>query len=326
MTFVSTQESFVLGTAPSTGTCMIHTLDRGQTWTALPALGIPLGSAGSSSGHSVWGTRFASPSHGFVFGVGLWETTDGGGHWTLHSQPTGTILSLAVIRGQVLALKANGSVAAGFSSATLLRRALSGGSWSTVATLPSPDLADPNDLIATQGGTAAVLAGTSVIVTSDGGLTIATHATPTLTSPFVPSSVAVTSAHGLALLCVGEGAAGHTQKLVYTSADGGATWSKAGTPPFAGDGGTLAGVGNDLVLASTSAASWLYRSTNGGHSWTTPVTYGDGGLGWADLGFTSPSDAVVVHGPADSASASDGRIGKVVLSSDGGATWHSVTF
>jgi hypothetical protein len=56
------------------------------------------------------------------------------------------------------------------------------------------------------------------------------------------------------------------------------------------------------------------------------VTYGDGGLGWADLGFTSPSDAVVVHGPADSSSASDGRIGKVVLSSDGGATWHSVTF
>ena len=55
------------------------------------------------------------------------------------------------------------------------------------------------------------------------------------------------------------------------------------------------------------------------------LTYGDGGEGWADLGFTTPSNAVVIHGPAHSAGG-DGRPGRLLLSSDGGASWRAVTF
>ena len=226
ITFVSSDEAFCLGTAPGHGTLLLRSLDRGQTWVRLAAPKVPLGRPGSGSAPFVWGTRFDSPSHGFIFGHGLWETTDGGRHWTLDAEPSGSVLSLATIDGQVLALTAKGTAQSNLGPYLLLRRALSGGSWSTVATLPPVDLVDPTDLISTQAG----------------------------------------------------------------------------------------------------SASWLERSRDDGRSWATLLTYGDGGVGWGDLGFTTPSDAVVVHGAADAPGNTDSRPGQLLLSSDGGVTWRPVTF
>jgi len=325
VTFVSSDEAFVLGTAPGAETVLLRTLDRGQSWVRLAApTGITLGRPGSSAARSVWGTRFASPSHGFIFGKGLWETTDGGAHWGLDAAPSGSVLSLAAIDGQVLALT---SAIPSAASATLLRRPLAGGSWTSLATVKSPGLLDPNDLISTQAGTAAVLDGTSVLVTTNGGLTVHRHATPGAAPPATPGSVAVTSSGSLALLIVGPGAAGSTGKVVSTSADLGAHWSKAGKPSLEGDGGTLAGGSPaGLLLTSASGASWIFRSTNGGKTWATALTYGDGGLGWGDLGFTTPTNAIVIHGPADRSGNGDGRPGQLLLTSNGGATWQAVTF
>jgi photosystem II stability/assembly factor-like uncharacterized protein len=324
VTFVSTDEAFVLGTAPGYGTLLVRTLDRGGSWSRLSAPAASLVRPGSGKAQGVWGTRFASPAHGFVFGNGLWETTDGGGHWVKDAAPTGQILSLATIKGQVLALVTSSPQS---TSASLVRRPLAGGSWSTIAALKNVGLLDPTDLISTQAGTAAVLNGSRVLVTTNGGLSVANRATPSAAAPFRPSSVGVTSAGSLALLFVGQGFTGHTDKLVYTSASAGATWVKSGKPSNEGDGGTLAGgTPSDLVLATASAASWLDNSTDGGHSWATVLTYGDGGQGWADLGFTTSSNAVVVHGPVDAAGNADGRAGQLLLSSDGGATWRRVTF
>jgi hypothetical protein len=323
VTFVSANEAFALGAAHGVGTVVLRTDDRGLHWVALAAPDAPLGRALSNGSHTVWGVRFATPSHGFVFGHGLWETTDGGRHWALDSSPTGTILSLAAIDGQALALVRTTSN----GPAALLRRALAGGSWSAVTTVHTADLSDSNDLIATQAGTAAVLDGTSVVVTTDGGLTIARHATPALPADFSPASLTTTGGQGLALLAVGQGFTGHTIKRVYVSADAGAVWQKAGAPSAEGDGGTLAaGSARGLLLATASAASWIDRSTDAGATWTTRLTYGDGGLGWADLGFTSVTNAVVVHGPADPPGGAAGRPGQLLLSSDGGATWNAVRF
>ena len=326
-TFVSSDEAFCLGTAPGHGVLLLRTLDRGATWVSLPAPPAALKRPGPQSVYqgygAVWGTRFASASHGFIFGDRLWETTDGGRHWTAAPAPRGSILSLATIDGQVLALVA-GNPQSG--SASLLRRPLAGGSWSEIATIKQVGLLDATDLISTQAGTAAVLGTASVLVTTNGGLTITRVATPSVPG-FGPGSVAVTSSHTLALLLVGQGAAGSTEKVVYTSPDGGLHWTKAGTPSTEGDPVTLAGGSpTNLVLATASGASWLVRSADGGHSWATVVTYGDGGVGWADLGFTTVSDVVVVHGPADRAGNADGRPGQLLLSSDGGATWKAVAF
>jgi len=324
VTFVSAQEAFVLGTAPcphAVCTSIVRTLDRGASWRGLPAPVVPLSPPG---GTGVWGTRFATPEHGFVFGDGLWETNDGGQHWASAAYPGGSILSLAAIDGQVLALTATCSVQAGCAQpGTLWRRPLAGGAWSQVTQVTASGAADPTDLIATQAGVAAVLDGIDVVVTSNGGITITRHVTPCTTAAITQeSSVAVIAPDGLALLCTGQGFTGHTVKTVYIGSDLGATWVMAGMPGTAGDGGTIAAANpSQLVIATASAASWLDYSSNGAARWQTAVTEPDGGQGWADLGFTTANDGVAIHGPA-----ARGFVGQLMLTEDGGLTWHQVSF
>jgi photosystem II stability/assembly factor-like uncharacterized protein len=326
VTFVSSQEAFVLGTAPCSHapcTSIVRTLDRGATWVGLPAPVVPLGTAEGASGHAVWGIRFADPAHGFVFGNGLYETTDGGEHWAQAASPQGSILSLEVIDGQVLALTAPCQAQSGCGqNGTLLRRPLSGGSWQVVTQVSDPRL------IATQARVAAVLDGTSVIVTADGGLTYSTHATPcTSEGVALATSVAVTGPDGLALLCAGQGAMGSVEKTVYVSADLGTHWTKAGLPARGGDPFAIAAATPaQLVVAAESGASWLYYSGNSASTWGTAYEAGDGGQGWNDLGFTTTSDGVVVHGPATQDGNAQGRPGQLLFTSDGGATWQVVHF
>ncbi len=179
------------------------------------------------------------------------------------------------------------------------------------------------DMIATQAGMAAVLDGSEVAVTSNGGVTITRHPTPCGTTTMMRGvSVAVIAPDGLALLCTGQGYTGHTVKTVYTSGNLGATWIKAGVPGSAGDGGTIAAASPArLVIATASAASWLYYSGDGAAQWQTVGTEPDGGQGWADLGFTTASDGVVIHGPA-----SKGFAGQLMLTQDAGLTWRQVSF
>jgi len=67
---------------------------------------MPLGEPYTSTGPVVWGIRFATPEHGFVFGDGLWVTTDGGEHWSASGYPGGPIVSLEIIDRQVLTVTA----------------------------------------------------------------------------------------------------------------------------------------------------------------------------------------------------------------------------
>jgi hypothetical protein len=330
VTFVSADEAFVLGTAPCAHapcTSLVRTLDRGQSWVGLPAPAEPVGQPRLGAAPAVWGIRFATPGHGFVFGDGLWETTDGGGQWIRDPKPGGSILSLAIVGGQVLALTARCTPGGGCGPPALLeRRALGGGSWTTVENVTVGNVIDPDDLIATQAGVAAVTNGRDVLVTGDGGLTFTVNPIPCPALDQSPS-VAVTSPHGLALLCTGQGYTGHTIKRVYVSRDDGAHWAPAGTPSPDGDAGTIAAnaVGQ-LAIATESAASWLFYSGDAGSSWRIVYTAGDGGMGWADLGFTTATDGVVVHGPANSDGNSTQRPGQLFLTSDGGTTWRQVSF
>ena len=327
VTFVSADEAFVLGTAPCAHapcTSVVRTLDRGASWVGLPAPVVPLGNPYSGTSQAaVWGIRFASPDQGFVFGNGLWATTDGGEQWAVATAPAGTITDLEVIDGQVLALTDACSAQSGCAQTeTLERRALSGGPWSVVTRM-----ADPRG-IATQARVAAVLDDDSVVVTGDGGLTFATHAIPCPDGPAsAGAAVAVTGPDSLALLCAGSAAMGSAQKTVYVSGDLGASWVKAGTPPFGGDPlGLYGGTGAHLVVAAASGASWLYYSPDGGTRWLTAFQRGDGGAGFNDLGFTTASDGVAVYGPVYAGGNPDAVPGKLLLTSDGGASWTMAAF
>ncbi len=326
VTFVSSREAFVLGTAPckhAPCTSILRTLDRGASWRGLPAPMVPLGQQYAASGPAVWGIRFATAFHGFVFGNGLWETTDGGERWAAAAAPAGTIVSLEVIDGQVLALIVRCTPSSGCAQAgTLQRRPLAGGSWTVVS-----EVSDPRS-IATQASVAALIDGTRVLVTANGGLTFATFTTPCTTEGVaMPSAVAVTGANGLALLCAGDAAMGSVDKTVYVSGDLGAHWAKAGLPARGGDPSTIAAATPaQIVVAAASGASWLYYSGDSAAKWGTAYMAGDGGLGWNDLGFTTTSDGVVVHGPALSDGNREGRPGQLLLTGNGGATWQLVHF
>ena len=182
--------------------------------------------------------------------------------------------------------------------------------------------------IATQARVAAVLDGSKVIVTGNGGLTYAAHAAPCATQGVAwPSSVAVSGPDGLALLCAGSAAMGSVAKTVYVSDDLGAHWTKAGSPANGGDpAGIAAATPAQLVVAAESGASWLYHSADSAARWGTAFQAGDGGQGWNDLGFTTTTDGVAVHGPTISNDNKEGRPGQLLLTSDGGATWRAVRF
>jgi hypothetical protein len=326
VTFVSTEEAFVLGTAPCAKapcTSILRTLNRGAGWRGLPAPVVPLAAPFETTSPAVWGIRFANPSVGFVFGNGLWETTDGGERWTAAASPGGSIESLEVIDGQVLAITAACTASGGCGSTdTLERRPLAGGGWQAVAQVSGPGA------IATQARVAAVLAGDAVIVTANGGVTTVNHSGPCSAAAIEgPAAITVTGPNGLAVLCAGNGAAGSVDKTVYVSDDLGAHWTKAGSPARGGDPeGLSAGSTSQLVVAAASGASMLYYSADGGAQWTTAYYEGDGGLGFNDLGFTTPADGVVVYGPAQSDDNAESRPGRLLLSSNGGASWQPVSF
>jgi hypothetical protein len=320
VTFVSTREAFALGTAPCKhAPCLsiVRTRDRGVSWRGLPAPAVPLGEP-RVTGPAVWGIRFATPEHGFVFGNGLWVTTDGGEHWSAAGYPGGSIMSLEIISRQVLAVTMRRGPA-GDAGWALLRRPLAGGAWTAVVRQGTAI-----GTIATQARAAAILDGSSVLVTGNAGLTITRHALPCSTSALpVATSVAVQAPAGLALLCTGQGYTGHTDKTVYVSSDLGASWKLAGHPASAGDGGVIAASApGHLTIATTSAASWLYYSADNGKTWRTTVTYPDGGQGWNDLGFTTTRDGVVIHGHPYYGD----MLGQLLLTGNGGLTWQPVTF
>ena len=338
VTFVSLQQAFVLGTAPCANkpcTSILRTLNRGETWRGLPAPVVPLGQPANSTGPAVWGIRFATPSHGFVFGNGLWETTDGGEHWAKVTGPGGSIVSLEVIDGQVLALTTACQPAGGGGCSrdgTLMRRPLSGGAWQVVARVSIGYSVDVSELIATQARVAALIDGSQVLVTADGGLTTAEHRTPctgpTASGLYAPQSVAVTGPTSLALLCSSDnGAMGSMAKSVYVSNNLGVSWTKTAAPSIAGDPWQIAaGSPTAVVVGAYSGASWLYYSGDGGARWSTALQTDNGGAGWNDLGFTSPSDGVVISGPAITDGNAEGRPGQLLLTNDGGAVWARVAF
>jgi hypothetical protein len=137
----------------------------------------------------------------------------------------------------------------------------------------------------------------------------------------------VTGPGSLALLCAGDAAMGSVRKAVYVSGDLGATWVKAGSPPFSGDPwGISGGTGAQQVVAAASGASWLYYSPDGGARWLVAFQAGDGGAGFSDLGFTTAADGVAVYGPVYKNGDPYGMPGKLLLTSDGGASWTMARF
>jgi len=321
VTSFSADEAFVLGSAPCAYqpnqpcTSMVRTLNGGKTWAGLPAPNVPLNSpVPFSTAPAAVGIQFAGPSLGFVYGNGLWETSDGGQQWQDTAAPSGSIMDLEVSDGQLLAVVDQQCTVDSPCVQSLYRRALDGGSWHLVTRLN-----DVGQVVAAQGRVAAVLDGGSVVVTGNGGLTFAVRGTPCDSMALTAWWVTVTGPDSLALLCEGGVTQGDVsdQKMVYVSADLGADWAEADSLPLSGGPQEIsAGTPARLVVgAADGAATWLYYSADGGTRWSTAYEAHNGGERLSALAFSTATNGVAVIGP-----------GRLLVTGDGGATWQAVSW
>jgi photosystem II stability/assembly factor-like uncharacterized protein len=347
VTFVGPHTGYVLGQAGTPGHCgppdlyictsIAGTGDHGSTWHGVkaPVTGAPSGPAGVSQ------VRFFNTSDGWAFGPQLWATHDGGLHWTRIRTHGLRVTALEAAGQRVFAVWAQCSgggadFAAGCTSSALYSASPGGDQWAAVpgaGTAYSLNRAASSSALVLTSSRGYLLAPDGTLlsgpVTSAGAWQPATS-TGTGTGTTSPSpapcqpgaaqasgqpsgallAATTTTTPGLVLACASP-AAGSTQaKTVYTSADGGQTWQKAGAAPAAGTATSVAGTTTGrIVLATTSG---LELSTDGGATWTA----GQGSLppgGFSYVGMTSPTQGVAV--PADTAQHA------VWFTFDGGQTW-----
>jgi len=344
VTFVSTSTGWVIGQAGTPGHCgppnanictsVAATDDGGSTWHGVPApvTGAPNGASGVSQIRSLDGVST------WAFGPQLYATHDGG-QTCAHIPTHGTRgTDLETVSDTVYAVWAKCAstgtdFAAGCTTFSLYSSPAGHDNWSPVASATG--------LQASGGapGTAQlVLTGTTGYLMTPGGQlssgpvtsparwrTVTTAAGVPVSLPCAPGA-AETGGHplqamlastgpGLVLLCAGQASGNRQAKTLYYSADGGRSWSPAGSAPARGIAMSLSGTPTGPVLVATSGG--IVFSTNapgasGALTWRTARGATAAG-GYSYVGMTTSDQGVAV--PANvSADA-------VWFTYDGGAHW-----
>jgi photosystem II stability/assembly factor-like uncharacterized protein len=347
VTFVSTSEGWVLGTAPcrvAPCTSLVRTANAGGSWVGIAAPKDPLANPSQSGGVGVSEVRFADPADGWVFGPDLWSTHDGGAIWTRINLGAGTrVTALETADGTVDAVVAVACPNdAGPCPAQLMSSPSTSDHFTVNHTVLLPGgVAGPHALAlhdhtgylvaspAPSAETGPDIAST-LWRTGDGStwMAVPDPCGPDL-SPNSTSPVSVTT---VILLCGGQGAAGSSQKAVFRSTDSGSTWTPTAAAQFsAGDGGTVAAsTASILSIATSSGASEIYYSTDGGATYSTVLQLDDGGIGWGDFGYTTPMQGVLIHASAshtEGVNYSPGPDqGTLFMTHNAGANWSRIAF
>ncbi|HEY4575920.1 MAG TPA: hypothetical protein VIJ26_18210, partial [Thermoanaerobaculia bacterium] len=227
---------------------LYRSTDGGASWTAL--VGPDLQAVAVDPAH---------PSTIYTAGSKVLRSTDGGGTWTDVTPPPATerhaINSLAVAPSGV-AFAADGE--------TLLRSADGGGTWSAVlseqvAFAPLTVLVSPSDASHVYAASRE-----SIYVSSDGGATFTSAAKPATTPDQPLGGFALApSAPGVLYTMFVQGS------TVFRSDDGAATWRTAGSLPVGSTGFQVLQVDpRNPERAYAGTAAGLFKSANGGRSWT----------------------------------------------------------
>jgi len=303
---------------------MRKTVDAGRTWFTVPAPDAPPADIdqGSPPSGAVGAVLFASARAGWAFGPALWQTRDGGATWRKMTVPGGRVRDLGISGDRVLAVTGRCGPC-GFS---VYSAAAGSDNWRAVPGAAGRGARSAQLVVS--GGAGYVLAvpaglGKPVLLAGPVNGSARWRSLPVPHRCRGAWSGALAAAPGgwLFLGCGGEPGAGNQVKAAYLSEDGGQSWRKAASPPFAGYlGGASMSPGGTILLSGGRMG--LYLSFDHGRSWhESPSLRNAAGL--AGAGFPLVGSAITdTRGFAVQEGTGQRQ---VWLTSDGGRRWTPVT-
>lgn len=275
-------------------------------------------------GRKVSEVRFADPLDGWAFGPDLFVTHDGARTWQ-RVAITGSVRQLETSGGYVEAVVSSCAPSGCSGRLRLEQAAVTGGPFKTVLTSSAPHSSSE---LSVQAGVGFVVFGVSQVYATENvanGAGWKPFPNPCASvKNFILASIVAPNTTTLDSVCWGNGAAGSSTKDVVVTRDGKSR--VVGRTPLGGLPLAIAATpsGRTIVVASSSGASMLYRSANGGRSWSTVAYFGDGGYGFNDLGFTTATQGFVMRGAPFIWRFAD--FDEMLMTHDAGATWHRVRF
>jgi photosystem II stability/assembly factor-like uncharacterized protein len=330
VTFISADVGWTLGLSLCGNTPCLRlakTVDAGASWSWLPSGGLSVLSTASQ-----WQLRFADSQDGWISGSLLLATHDGGRNWTRIKfagleGSNSSVGALEAADGRVYAEIAEGIEPNTNGPVVLFESPVNVDSWHPVTGVTTGPAGFPGEISVAQGVFWVALH--PAIVTAQGSQALSAlyrslngvtwHSEPEPCPPDTVASMAAATSARVFVVCAGGGAAGSQEKSAYVSNNSGASYVRVADPPFGGDFEAVAASPASVSVGAASGATEIYASFNDGLTWTTTLGFGDGGLGLSDLGFTTATQGVVIHGsPAYPDSL------QLLMTRDGGRQWVAV--
>ncbi len=330
VTFISPDDGWVLGLSECGHvTCLrlAKTADAGRTWTWVSSDNLSTIAVADQ-----WQLRFADSEDGWISGPRLYSTHDAGRTWTRVSVPglvgpNSSVSALAAADGRVYAeitealdANTNGPVVL-FGSQTNVD------AWYSVPSVSTGANGYAGNISVAQG--VVWLSLHPAIVTADGNESLSTlyrsldgvnwRSDQQPCPPGTVATVGAATSTCVFVVCSGGLAAGSQSKNAYVSENDGATYERVTDPPFDGDFNDLEASPISVSVVASSGASEIDTSFDNGHTWTTTLGIGDGGLGFTDVGFTTSTQGVAIHGRIDYPDSL-----QLFMTRDGGHHWAAV--
>jgi len=217
------------------------------------------------------------------------------------------------------------------TSGTFLRTTDGGTTW-IASTVPGAETLDFRGVHAINENTAYLMSSgpgekSRIYKTTDAGGHWALQFTNPDPKGFLDSIAFRDATHGIV---VGDAIGGSAE--VRITNDGGAYWERQTTPPALPNEGSFAASNTCLFLlppnrawfvTGGTGAARVFRSTDGGRSWTaaiTPIRNDSASAGIFSIAFASPTRGIIVGG--DYSRDQEAR-GNLAITTDGGRSWSA---
>lgn len=311
-----------------------RTSDGGHTWSS-PLRVAPL-TLSADGGAPHFGVRFADESQGWVYGDGIYASSDAGRTW-IDTGVRSHVFDVAPGGDSFWAMTGCDVSTSATCAPVLLWWDKGAQTWRPAPHQPPVVSSRTVHLIRVGAARAFIaeitergvgLAGTRLIATDDGGATWRLLPNPCGVG-FGGFPLATADGVHVWVVCASEPGAGEQLKDVYTTSDGGNTWVLRAETDLQGHRGqiSVSGYVGLLALASsdtgflTMARSDIYRSTDGGVTWVRA------GLGLGEGFFPALWFVDATHGWVSAWGNTGATEGKVVLyrTVDAGASWTLVS-